>query len=334
LSATTTPPCSPDNDTDPPVDALPDDAAAVCGESDEPREAIADSESIECAPPPALTVGQTLQAGRVAAGLTVAAVAQSLKFSTRQIEALEADNYAALPGNTIVRGFVRSYARLLRIDPEDLLESLNPYSPNMPADVRPPDNIGVASEEGGLRQLSSVASAAIVISLATLLLGLWHFFAPTVTRLANDTPGSQKSSSAPAPQAAPPQPADPAAVPPADPPAAPTAPGYDVPAVPAAPPPPVATAAPTPVVAPAQAAPSEPSLMFTFVDRSWLEVIDKSKQVLHSGENPAGSQLTLSGRPPFDIVIGNAGKVKLTYGERVIDLAPYTRAEVARLKLE
>jgi hypothetical protein len=42
----------------------------------------------------------------------------------------------------------------------------------------------------------------------------------------------------------------------------------------------------------------------------------------------------LSGKPPFDVVVGNAGKVKATYGEREIDLAPHTRADVARLKIE
>lgn len=74
--------------------------------------------------------------------------------------------------------------------------------------------------------------------------------------------------------------------------------------------------------------------MFSFEDRAWLEVSDAARQVLHTGENPAGTRLELSGKPPFDVVVGNAGKVRVTYGDRVIDLAPHTRAEVARLKVE
>ena len=77
-----------------------------------------------------------------------------------------------------------------------------------------------------------------------------------------------------------------------------------------------------------------PALHFVFHGRSWLEVSDATRQKLHSAQNLADSRLTLAGRPPFDIVIGNASKVSLTYGDRVIDLAPYTRAEVARLTLE
>jgi cytoskeleton protein RodZ len=92
-------------------------------------------------------------------------------------------------------------------------------------------------------------------------------------------------------------------------------------------------AAPAGAVAEA-AMPTGPTLVFVFEDRSWLEVMDASKQIIHTGENPGGSRLTLTGKPPFDIVVGNAGKVKLSYGERSIDLAPHTRAEVARLKLE
>jgi hypothetical protein len=34
------------------------------------------------------------------------------------------------------------------------------------------------------------------------------------------------------------------------------------------------------------------------------------------------------------MVIGNASGVKLVYGERAVDLAPYTQVDVARLTLE
>jgi len=79
---------------------------------------------------------------------------------------------------------------------------------------------------------------------------------------------------------------------------------------------------------------ASPTLRFQFAERSWVEVVDANRQLLHSGENPGGGQLTLTGRPPFEIVIGNAGKVTLTYGDKLIDLVPHTRAEVARLTLE
>lgn len=261
------------------------------------------------------SVGQRLRDARAAAGLTVAEVAQSLKFSARQILLLEADDYAALPGNTIVRGFVRSYARLLKIDGDSLLRILDAAIPSAPIDVRPPENMGVAAQPGNLREVSPIVLVAIVLLMAALLLALWHFFGPSAIR-----PGetAKRGEAAAQQQLFPGQDGSAASQPPL----------AGVAAVPAAEP---ASTTQEPGVA------SEtpvPSLRFVFAERAWLEVTDAAKQVLHSGENPAGSQLTLTGRPPFEMVIGNASKVTLTYGDRVVDLAPYMRAEVARLKLE
>jgi cytoskeleton protein RodZ len=255
------------------------------------------------------SVGSQLHAAREAAGLTVAEVAQSLKFSPRQIQLLEADDYAALPGNTIVRGFVRSYARMLKLDADSLLQALAVATPAAPIEVRPPENMGVAAQPGALRTMSPIVMVAIVLLMAGMLLALWHFFGPSAIRPGVTMGSSISQSESPPP---PPTAAAPAAVPAVAP-----------------------AGEPANVLAPnvVSEAPA-PALHFAFADRSWLEVTDANRQVLHSGESPAGSQLTLTGRPPFEMVIGNASKVTLTYGERVVDLVPHTRAEVARLTLE
>jgi cytoskeleton protein RodZ len=49
--------------------------------------------------------------------------------------------------------------------------------------------------------------------------------------------------------------------------------------------------------------------------------------------NAGGTVQNVSGTPPFDIVIGNAGDVRLTYKGSPVDLAPHTRQNVARFKL-
>ena len=61
---------------------------------------------------------------REAAGLSLDQVAQQLKLAPRQVKALEDENFGELPGRTFSRGFVRNYARLLNLDPEDLLLAL------------------------------------------------------------------------------------------------------------------------------------------------------------------------------------------------------------------
>lgn len=270
------------------------------------------------------TVGRLLREAREAAGLTTADVAQSLKFSPRQIEKLEADDYDALPGITIVRGFIRNYARLLGLDSAALLKQLDARTPNVPVEVRPPDNMGLAGAPGGLRQLSLLASAAIVIALAAVLIGLWQYFSPELPAPSAPSAPSASSASSASSVVAEKEPA--ASVSPGE-----TGTGAAVPAAPVVAQ--EAVAVPAPGVA-ESSTPVTPLLVFSFEDRSWLEVSDATKQVLHTGENPAGTRLELSGKPPFDVVVGNAGKVRVTYGERVIDLAPHTRAEVARLKIE
>lgn len=244
------------------------------------------------------TVGQCLRAAREAAQLSVTDIAQALKFAPRQVEALEADDFAALPGNTVVRGFVRSYARFLKLDADTLLHRLDVRAPAALADVRPPDNMGSAKDTATQRALTPLLLLAIVVMLAALLLGAWHWLEPQ-TRPPTSTAGIA---------------------------AAPTV---------------LLLPSPEPATAPPAAAGDGPAsattpsgLVFAFEDRSWVEVGDAAGRVLHTGENLAGTRLTLGGKPPFDIVIGNAGRVRLSYAGREIDLAPHTRADVARLRLE
>jgi len=137
------------------------------------------------------SVGSQLRLAREAARLSLDEVANALKFSPRQIELLEADQYAALPGSTIVRGFVRNYARLLRLDADSLLRQLEGIVPSAPAEVRPPDNMGIASQPRGLRELSPLVVIALVILLAASLLVLWHFFGPVVPQAAPPTDSTQ-----------------------------------------------------------------------------------------------------------------------------------------------
>ncbi len=78
----------------------------------------------------AATAGAQLAAARQSKNWTIAFVADQLKLSQAQIVALESDNFAALPKMVIVRGFVRAYAKLLKIEADGLVALL-------PKDVEP-----------------------------------------------------------------------------------------------------------------------------------------------------------------------------------------------------
>ncbi|MFZ1319776.1 MAG: helix-turn-helix transcriptional regulator, partial [Candidatus Nitrotoga sp.] len=78
------------------------------------------------------SVGAALREARERLGLSIADVESRLKFASRQIEALETDNFTRLPEIFFVRRFVRSYAKLLQLDPDPLLAAL-PIAPVQPS---------------------------------------------------------------------------------------------------------------------------------------------------------------------------------------------------------
>ncbi len=68
--------------------------------------------------------GDILAARRNELRLSIEEVCSRVKLAPRQIVALETNDYGALPGMATVRGFIRSYAKLLGLDPEPLLAAV------------------------------------------------------------------------------------------------------------------------------------------------------------------------------------------------------------------
>lgn len=75
----------------------------------------------EATPRPPASPGELLGESRMEMGLTVEEVAVSLKLGVDVIEDLEAGDYSRLAGPTFVKGYMRSYARLLHLDEDDLV---------------------------------------------------------------------------------------------------------------------------------------------------------------------------------------------------------------------
>ena len=281
-------------------------------------------------------LGLLLRKAREARGLTIVDVVAALKYSPRQIEALEADQLDLLPGSVFMRGMVRSYARFLKLDPVPLLALLEADAV-VTADVRPPEDMGVAMPRSEARQLSAVAAGGILIGVVVAAVGVWHLLAPGPEPVA--TPAEQTVAEPVVVQ--PPVAESPIAAPAVETLATPTVAG------PAAAPGSVREAAPavaaiTTVNAPEQSgenasptlAANGKQLLFDFHGASWVEVKDASQRVVFTGQYASGARQAASGRPPFQLVIGNAPNVELKYEGRSVDLKPYTRADVARLTLE
>jgi cytoskeleton protein RodZ len=272
-------------------------------------------------------LGLLLREAREARGLSVADVVAALKFSPRQIEALEADQLDLLPGNVFVRGIVRGYARLLKLDPEPLLALLEDNVPGAPPDVKPLEDMGVAMP-GASRQIPFTVVIAVLLAIAAAAAGIWHFLAPVPTvPVTAEQPLVQSPALVPMTgDAASPAASVPAAESQVTPPA--TAPETAVPEATATPSEPVAQVPQPTVVAGGK------QLTFIFHGTSWVEVKDASQRIIFTGQFGPGSRQVVSGRPPFQIVVGNASDVELKYGDEPIDLAPHTRVEVARLTLK
>ncbi|MBK9351380.1 MAG: helix-turn-helix domain-containing protein [Sulfuritalea sp.] len=114
---------------------------------------------------------------------------QVIRFSARQIEALERDDYASLPGSTAVRGLVRNYAKFLKLDAAPLLAQLDPAVPVPEADVRPPANMGEAEELTMVERVTAQAGCKHGRGCYPRLVSLLVFTLPpdpTTTRQSRD----------------------------------------------------------------------------------------------------------------------------------------------------
>lgn len=78
----------------------------------------------------------------------------------------------------------------------------------------------------------------------------------------------------------------------------------------------------------------ERSITLVFNEESWTEIFDATDERILVGLQPAGSQVTIEGEPPFRLTIGNATGVELTYRNEPVELAAYTGGNnVARFNL-
>jgi len=270
--------------------------------------------------------GVALKAARAAQNLSVAEVARQLRLSVSQVEALEAGAFDRLPGPVFVRGFIRNYARLLKIDADGILREIEGglAIPQARVDAPPSQDIPYPSA-GGRRWPGYVL--AVLLLTAGLVAYEFYWNEPTPATVNKPLAVPKVVVAVRAPE-----------VPPAaDTVAAPAAVQEPGPAgEPAAP---AATDAPKPLPAasPQSDAPpgtGEAEVRLVFDDNSWVQIRDRSGKTIFSRLNAGGTEQRVSGSPPFTLIVGNARGVRLTYNDRPIDLARYIKVDVARLTLE
>ena len=290
--------------------------------------------------------GQVLADARKSKGLSLEDVSARLKITVPYLKALENCEYDQLPGTAFVRGYLRSYAKLVEVDDKHILLL---YGETVQADEqvarmlreKPLDNHGVP---GG--KWLAIVSLVLLVSFVGSSVYWWNNqAAPAGTapvRTVNVSPATE-----PEDQASPAGTKNEAV-------AEESVPATEVVTLEAQPaeqdqaPAPVAAAetveevAPVADIAPKPEAPKpevetlvQDLLVVRFSDECWLEVRDAEDQVLFSGLKPANSELALTGDGPLKIKFGNAASVSevIFNGETVTKEIPASSRGVGRLTL-
>jgi len=260
-------------------------------------------QSNQCASDSGAGCGARLRQAREAAGLTHEDVSARLKIAVRVIRALESDDWSPLGAPVFARGQLRSYARLLKLDIE-LELAQTPV-----AIVASPVLVSHTHTPRLRRVAEQVGRRAIYIAItAVIAVPVWMATSP---HLANNGLGLQS---------------------------------LDIPLVSAdsaakagagGP----TTAPRTPLVASFTSLPrttataAVPALSLTFSGDSWVQVFAADGRPLEQGVLNAGQSRTYAAGEVGRLVIGDSSAVAVVQAGKPIDLAPFSRANVARFTL-
>jgi cytoskeleton protein RodZ len=300
--------------------------------------------------------GKVLAAQREALGWTVEQVAEQLKLAVRQVVAIEAGDYTSLPGPAVVRGFVRAYAKVVKLDAAPLVAQipLDEPVPQAGATLRrdkPASFSEVRFPTHGRRSQLPVLPIAVIVIVAAAAAAAWHF--GLIQRVMNR--GEAPAASSPAPAVLPPNVSE---VPSAAPAASAAAPAASLeanalqnPSVPLISVPPPATAAAdspaaaatvtgaaavpaaqAPAAAPASA--SAGKLEIAVREDSWIEVRRAKGAPLISRLVKGGSTETLEINEPVTLVVGKPTAVSATLRGAPVELTRVPGSTVSRVNLK
>jgi len=306
----------------------------------------------------------SLRSLREAQGLTIEQLAATIKVHPSKLQALEQGRYDALPDAAFARALAMAVCRALKVDPQGVLASLPSAQPVRLSDVQE----GAVPFKPGRARLRLDSTPAMPwkdllaprwLAPAGVLLaaGAMYFWpqnvdwqlwpdpsdsdaaavaVPSASGAEDEgTPLAAASTVAPEAVGSTPAPAAPVAEAPSAPtgvidPGATAASAAAQPAASAAMPA-LATALPAAALEPAS--PASPLVMVAS-EASWVEVRDAQGVRVFARQLMAGETVGVPGVAPLSVKIGNAAGIRLTYQGNPIELAAFTRNNVARLDLK
>lgn len=313
------------------------------------------------------STGARLRNAREQLGLSQQAVAERLCLKVSTVRDIEEDKAPADLASTFLRGYIRSYARLVHIPEEELLPMMAKQAPIRAAKVAPMQSFSLGKRRKK-RDGWLMSFTWLILFVVIGLSGAWWWqdhkaqqeeitsmadqstsdlnssdngsqSIPLDTSSANNAPDTTaaNANSAPVDTSTAPAPSAPAATPaPVDNNAvvAPSQANVDTAAAAAAPAAPAPTSALPTDQANAATAASAQDLVMNFSADCWLEVSDATGKKLFSGLQRKGGNLNLSGQAPYKLKIGAPAAVQIQYLGKPVDLSRFIRTnQVARLTL-
>ncbi|MDX7777478.1 DUF4115 domain-containing protein [Aeromonas hydrophila] len=291
--------------------------------------------------------GQLLRNAREQLGWTREQVASRIHLRLTLIAAIESDTYDKHTSHTFIRGYLRTYAKLVGIPEETILAAYDKLG------LTPPDNIDMQSFSRRSRQQANDSRLKVVtwlVILVLIALSVAWWWQSTARRSAGDEAlaatemgATSNTPSATVPPAV--DVADPVVAPAtsaaaatsADPVASAAATTLPVDASSAVATTAVATSAATATQPAADTAASEPAkvpqLKMSFTADCWLDVKDAKGKTLFSGLKKANDELVLEGLEPLKFIIGAPMAVNIEYQGKSIDMSRYNNGRTARLSL-
>ncbi|EQB8041124.1 helix-turn-helix domain-containing protein [Aeromonas hydrophila] len=291
--------------------------------------------------------GQLLRNAREQLGWTREQVASRIHLRLTLIAAIESDTYDKHTSHTFIRGYLRTYAKLVGIPEETILAAYDKLG------LTPPDNIDMQSFSRRSRQQANDSRLKVVtwlVILVLIALSVAWWWQSTARRSAGDEAlaatemgATSNTPSATVPPAV--DVADPVVAPAtsaaaataADPVASAAATTLPVDASSAVATTAIATSAATATQPAADTAASEPAkvpqLKMSFTADCWLDVKDAKGKTLFSGLKKANDELVLEGPEPLKFIIGAPMAVNIEYQGKSIDMSRYNNGRTARLSL-
>jgi cytoskeleton protein RodZ len=150
-------------------------------------------------------LGERFRAAREARGLTLSEVAEHIRIRSVYLAAIEDENWSAVGAPVYIRGFLRTYARFLGLDPEEVVGVFNSEAsaatPAAPSSSGTPPKTTYRADEAPARNLSPLIWVASLVAVVLIAIVVYNEAALRARQTAvnTTTPAASVVASAAAP---------------------------------------------------------------------------------------------------------------------------------------